>query len=196
VDAGRFRKSWERIERAEALVGLVEGYMAPLDYTPDVVITGGEPMIHAGHPAFYGLIEWLAERGIRVTVETNATIAPDFSAFPAYRRVTFAMAVKLSNSGEPERRRIVPASIAALAKEGKDSFFKFTLSRELAGTTARAEIEAIRSGYGNEVICMPLGKDLAELREHAEAVALFCMRHGYRYGDRLHIRLWNDEEKR
>ncbi|WP_456382812.1 7-carboxy-7-deazaguanine synthase QueE [Hydrogenimonas sp.] len=195
VDAKRFGKRWERVETGD-LIGVVESYRTPLDYTPDVVITGGEPMIHATDPGFYGLVEWLVSEGFRVTVETNATIAPDFSAYPAYRHIVFAMAVKLSNSGEAKRKRVVPSAIEALAEGGKEAFFKFTVSRELAESSAHDEIEEIRSGRRDEVICMPLGKDIEELRIHAEAVALFCMKHGYRYGDRLHIRLWNDEEKR
>ena len=196
VDKKRFGKSWQPCERATDLVTVVRHYLEPLGYRPHVVLTGGEPMLYHAHPAFYGLVGWLVREGFVVTVETNATLAPDFSRFAAYRGVTFAMAVKLSNSKEPEKRRVVPDAVARLAKEGRDSFFKFTLDRELVEGSAHEEIEKIRGGYDNEVFCMPLGETLQTLRKNAEPVALFCMKHGYRYGDRLHIRLWNDEEKR
>jgi len=90
-------------------------------------LTGGEPMIYAENPVFYEMVSWIIEQGFRVTIETNSTVAPSFETFPAYKNVTFAMAVKLSNSGEPKERRIVPNVIKQLAKEGKDSFFKFTV---------------------------------------------------------------------
>ena len=170
--------------------------MAPLDYRPDVVITGGEPMIYGNDPVFYGFVEWLSAEGFRVTIETNATLSPDFSKYPAYRAVIFAMAVKLSNSGEPLEKRVVPDVIERMAKEGCHSFFKFTLDSDLIASGAHNEIESICREYENEVFCMPLGDTQETLSEHAESVAMFCLKHGYRYGDRLQIRLWNDENRR
>jgi organic radical activating enzyme len=34
------------------------------------------------------------------------------------------------------------------------------------------------------------------LQRNALFVAEFCLKHGYRYTDRLHVRLWNREERR
>ncbi|WP_353661775.1 7-carboxy-7-deazaguanine synthase QueE [Hydrogenimonas sp. SS33] len=196
VDSGLFRERWREIASTDMLIKIVEAYMESIDYRPDVVITGGEPMIYAENPIFYGFIQRLAAEGFRVTVETNATLAPPFEAYPVYREVIFAMAVKLANSGEPERRRIVPGVIRRLAKEGKDSFFKFTVDKRSADEGAAEEIAEICDGFDNEIYCMPLGDRLETLQLHAPAVAAFCLREGYRYSDRLHVRLWNREEKR
>jgi organic radical activating enzyme len=194
VDARRFGKRWERIRSAGELVNVVRDYCAPLTYRPDVVITGGEPMLYGEHPVFYGLVGWLVREGFRVTIETNATLAPDFSRFAAYRQVVFAMAVKLSNSGEPMEKRVVPSAIMQLASQGRDSFFKFTL--DPACVTNAGEIREITEGFANEIFCMPLGEDLEALQKNALLVAEFCLEHGFRYSDRLHVRLWNREERR
>jgi len=106
------------------------------------------------------------------------------------------MAVKLSNSGEPKERRVVPDVIKRLSKEGKNSFFKFTLDKDLIKKDAYSQIEEICNGYTNEIYCMPLGDNIIDLQLNALSVAEFCLKYGYNYSDRLHVRLWNREEKR
>ncbi|WP_457595943.1 7-carboxy-7-deazaguanine synthase QueE [Hydrogenimonas sp.] len=194
VDVKRFKKSWHRYQRATELIAIVRAYVENAGYRPHVVLTGGEPMIYHDHPAFYGLVGWLVREGFVVTIETNATIAPDFDRYRAYGGVTFAMAVKLSNSGERVGKRVVHSAIMALASRGKDSFFKFTLDPRC--DTNADEIAEIVEGYPNEIYCMPLGENGEELAANAPAVAEFCLHHGYRYSDRLHVRLWNRQERR
>ncbi|WP_457594352.1 7-carboxy-7-deazaguanine synthase QueE [Hydrogenimonas sp.] len=196
VYANLYGEGWREAASVEELEAVVAGHLEGLAYRPDIVITGGEPMLYGEHPLFYGMVERLVARGFRITVETNATIAPDIRRFGAYKEVTFAMAVKLSNSGERFGKRVVPEAIERLARGTKDSFFKFTLDRELAQKGGAEEIARISAGYENEIYCMPLGDRESQLRLHAPAVAEFCLRHGYRYSDRLHVRLWNREEKR
>ena len=191
-----FKEDWQVVKEAEELIEIIQNYVANLSYRPDIVLTGGEPMLYAEDPIFYRTVEWMVENHYRVTVETNATLAPSFDAYPAYRNVTFAMAVKLSNSGEPKERRIVPEAIASLAKDGKESFFKFTLNAELIERDAYEQISEICDGYENPIYCMPLGESIPKLHEHAKYVVPFCLKHGYYYSDRLHVRLWNREEKR
>jgi len=193
VDSKRFKKGWQIFERAGDLVAIVRGYVEKAGYRPHAVITGGEPMIYREDPAFYGLVGWLVREGFEVTIETNATLAPDFERLGYYEGVTFAMAVKLANSGEPLSKRVVPSAIMQLATRGRDSFFKFTVDPAL---TYKEEIEEIVAGFGNEVYCMPLGDNATQLAQNAPAVAAFCLEKGYRYSDRLHVRLWNREEKR
>jgi len=191
-----FKDCWEEVTNYKYLINIIESYLKNISYKPDIVLTGGEPMIYAQNQIFYELIEWLVKQDFRITIETNSTIAPSFKEFQAYKNVTFAMAVKLSNSGEPKERRIVPDAINRLAKESKNSFFKFTLDQELINKDAQSQIEEICSGFSNEIYCMPLGDNINELQSNALRVAEFCLKYGYNYSDRLHVRLWNREEKR
>jgi organic radical activating enzyme len=129
---------------------------------------------------------------MRVTFETNGTFAPDFEKFPAYRACVYALSVKLSNSGEPELKRIRPEALRTIGSYAKEAFFKFALSRELIDTSAKEEIEALRKILPDlEVYCMPIGESRDSIRHHDKAVFTFCMRHGYRYSDRLHIRIFD-----
>lgn len=194
VDVKRYGDRWEMIDSAADLVDITVGYLKDLSYKPDVVITGGEPMLYRHDPSFYGFVAWLIREKFRVTIETNATLAPDFERYKAYRDVVFAMAVKLADSGEPEEKRVRYDAIVQLATQAPDSFFKFTLSNT-DESTAR-EISEVTEGFANEIYCMPLGAHREELEKRAPEVVDFCLRYGYRYSDRLHVRLWNREEKR
>jgi len=191
-----FQDFWEEVTSLGYLINIIEDYLKDISYRPDIVLTGGEPMIYAQNPIFYEMVKWLVEHNFRVTIETNSTIAPSFEEFVIYKNITFAMAVKLSNSGEPKKRRIVPDAIKMLSKKGKNSFFKFTLDQNLIKEDAHSQIEEICNGYTNEIYCMPLGDNIKNLQLNALSVAEFCLKHGYNYSDRLHVRLWNREEKR
>ncbi len=196
VYSNLYRRSWHSVADISELERIVRKYENRISYLPDIVITGGEPMIYADNSLFCSMLELLAERGHRITIETNATIAPPLKRYEIYKEITFAMAVKLSCSGEQKNRRVVPKAIEAIATMTKNSFFKFTLDRELVQKDGAKQIAEICEGYDNEIYCMPLGGSEEELRKNAPAVAKFCISHGYRYSDRLHVRLWNREEKR
>ncbi|WP_456433105.1 7-carboxy-7-deazaguanine synthase QueE [Nitratifractor sp.] len=164
-----------------------------LGYLPHVVITGGEPLIYATDAIFNSVIEGLIRRGITVTFETNGTIAPDFERYPFYARCVYALSIKLSNSGEPYERRIVPGTLRSIAENARESFLKFTLDRQIVESgAAEQEIAQIRVMLPEaEVFCMPVGESRAALERNDRAVYDFCLRHGYRYGDRLHIRIFD-----
>ncbi len=196
VYSGLYAKRWHPVAELSELEEIIFEYEDSLSYRPDIVITGGEPMIYVDHPIFRAFLERLVFGGYRVTVETNATIAPPLRRDPFYEHITFAMAVKLSNSGEPEHKRISPSAIEVLATRTKESFFKFTLDRSLADGGGADQIARITMRFDNEVYCMPLGSDIEELQANAPAVAEFCIREGYRYSDRLQVRLWGRKERR
>jgi len=188
-----FAGEWEAIERPESLLEEWDAMVEKAGYTPHLVITGGEPMIHAADPVFYRIVEELTDRGVSITFESNGTLAPDFESFPAYDRCTFSLSVKLSNSGEPRERRIRPEALEALDRSGAEIFFKFVLDRELIRSGKALEEIGQIAGYipRAQVYCMPMGEGRPQLREHDEKVFAFCIRHGYRYSDRLHIRIFD-----
>jgi organic radical activating enzyme len=148
--------------------------------------------MYAHDETFYRVVSWLVKCGVRITFETNGTVSPDFDAFPAYRQCTFALSVKLSNSGEPKARRIRSEALKSIGSNAKDAFWKFALSFELVESTAKAEIDELRALLpALEVFCMPIGESRASIWHHDRAVFAFCMRYGFRYSDRLHIRVFD-----
>ncbi len=172
----KYKKEWQSLS-IEEIKKEIKQY---LKFNPDLVITGGEPGLYFDR--LYPLVEWFD--GL-VTIETNATIYPDFDKYPKYKKVAFAMSVKLSNSGEEYKKRVKKESIKNISQNAKKSFFKFVIDRDL-----KNEIEKIIQDYNLPVYCMPLGENKEELEINAPFVFDFCLKNGYRYSDRIHIRLF------
>ena len=187
-----FAKKWQRIEDASTLIKHLQKEFKKIGYNPHVVITGGEPLLYYNNEAFYQVVEFLIQEDITVTFESNATIVIDFEKFPAYKKAIFALSIKLSNSLEPKAKRVNKKAIQAIATNAKESFFKFTLSKELVKTTAFKEIHEIRAlAPSLEIFCMPVGECRKTIWGHDMAVFEFCKEHNFRYSDRLHIRVFD-----
>ncbi|WP_297948226.1 4Fe-4S cluster-binding domain-containing protein [uncultured Campylobacter sp.] len=164
---------------------------AKLYQKPIIVITGGEPMLHHKEALFYEFVCELLARGHAVHFETNGTILVDFEKFPAYKSCVFAVSPKLSNSAEPRERRLNFAALRSLRQNAKDSFYKFVISPEF---DAQPEISEILAACESEVYCMPRGADRRELESGAQFCVDFCLKNGYNYSDRLHIRIWGEKD--
>ena len=164
---------------------------AKLYQKPIVVITGGEPLLHHKEALFYEFVCELLARGYEVHFETNGTIFVDFEKFPAYKSCVFAVSPKLSNSAEPRERRLNFAALRSLKQNAKDSFYKFVISPEF---DAQPEIAEILAACESEVYCMPCGADRRELESGAQFCVDFCLKNGYNYSDRLHIRIWGEKD--
>ena len=172
----KYKKEWQNLS-IEEIKKEIKQY---LKFSPDLVITGGEPGLY--FDKLYPLIEWFSGN---ITIETNATVYPDFDKYPEYKKVAFAMSVKLSNSGEEYKKRVKKESIKNISQNAKKSFFKFVVNINL-----REEIEDITKEINLPVYCMPLGESKEELEKNAPFVFDFCLKNGYRYSDRIHIRLF------
>lgn len=174
----------ELLERVFALIK---------DKKPIVVITGGEPLLHHKDEEFIKFIKALQEANLSVHFESNGSIEIDFEKYPFYKNCVFALSVKLSNSGVSEDKRLNFKALQAFKENAKESFYKFVLD-ERNFQSSLAEIEQILSKCKMQVFCMPLGKNEKELRKNAPALANLCIKMGYNYSDRIHIRLWDDKE--
>lgn len=191
VDKKHFGQSWERLS-GEELAEKVSSYVKTLTYKPHIVITGGEPLIHFDNQDFYRFLTLID--GFFVFVETNASVEMDFERFNLYKNISFCMSVKLSNSGEKYAKRVNKRAIEAICKNAKEAFFKFVLDeRMIEEGRAQKEIEDIIKDYDIPIFCMPLGKNADELEKNSKSVISFCVKNGYNYTDRIHIRLWNDK---
>ncbi len=172
----RYKNEWKNL----SVVDIKKEIEKYLKFSPDLVITGGEPGLYFDR--LYPIIKWF--KGA-ITIETNATLSPDFEKFPAFKKVAFAMSVKLSNSNEEYKKRVKTEVINKIAKNAKKSFFKFVINKDL-----KKEIEDITTGIDLPIYCMPLGASKKELENNAPFVFDFCLKNGYRYSDRIHIRLF------
>jgi organic radical activating enzyme len=149
-----------------------------------IVITGGEPLIQQA--ALVPLATRLAGSGRRVEIETNGTIPPSAELTGAATR--FNVSPKLSGSGVPDDRRLVPAALAAFAATGK-AIFKFVIchQRELD------EVAALEAAHGlSPVWVMPEGVSEHTVLEGMRAVAREALARGWCLSGRLHVLLWGD----
>ena len=153
------------------------------------VITGGEPLLQQAE-----LLEMISH--IRAVdthhafeVETNGTRlpSPDFHAAVDQ----FNISPKLANAGMPENLRLHPASLDFFASSPK-AWFKFVVSE----IDDLAEIQALCARHAipqSRVLLMPEGRSSSELDRRAAWLAGLCRDLGFRFSDRLHIRIWGDQ---
>ncbi|GIT98948.1 7-carboxy-7-deazaguanine synthase QueE [Sulfurovum sp. TSL1] len=187
-----YAKSWIKVDDSRTLIESLQNEFSHIGYKPHMVITGGEPLMYHSDKVFYAVIEWLVAEGIEVTFETNGTIMIDFETYPAYRSCIFALSLKLANSGEPEGKRIIPEALRSIRDHAKESFLKFTIDADLVNTSAEDEIASIRQILPElPVYCMPVGESRNTIWKNDKAVFEFCMKHNFRYSDRLHIRVFD-----
>jgi len=189
---GHFSSSWQKVNVSDGLtLNLKNGFDA-LGYIPDVVITGGEPLMYAKDDTFYNVVKWLVAYGVQITFETNGTIEIDFEKYPAYKECIFALSLKLENSGEPKEKRIILKALTNVQTHAKEAFLKFTIDEKLVETTALDEIREIQDILPDlEVYCMPVGESRDTIWKNDKAVFEFCMKHNFHYSDRLHIRVFD-----
>jgi len=155
---------------------------------PRVVITGGEPLLQQA--AFLALIRHLRRErpDTFIEVETNATRIPSPGFADAVDQ--FNASPKLANSGVDEALRLRPAALAWFAASPK-AWFKFVVAQAADLT----EIQRLRERFGlpaGRILLMPEGRTAADLDRTAPWLAELCRANGFRFCDRLHIRLWGD----
>lgn len=163
------------------------------NFNPIIVLSGGEPLLYYKNAEFLEFLRLLLAENLEVHFESNASIELDFDAYPLYEKCSFALGVKLSNSGVCEEKRLNFKALKTFKERAKKSFYKFVLSADFLDK-AKDEIAMILSRVENEVYCMPLGENEKILQQNARAVAEFCINNGYHYCDRIHIRIWGDKE--
>lgn len=151
-----------------------------------LVITGGEPMMQQK-----GILELV--RGLRkespnywVEIETNGTIAPTPEL--AEEVDQFNVSVKLSNSGNPEPRRLKEKALTAFAGLG-NADFKFVVF----GDEDLPEILDLVETYNippERVFLMPEGRTEEEVKRHQTELVELAKKEGFNVTTRLHILIW------
>lgn len=153
-----------------------------------VVLTGGEPLLQEDD--LVGLMDALRRDGAEwfFEIETNGTQMPGEAFLKAVDQMN--VSPKLANSGMAEGLRFKGDMLAGLAAIGK-AWFKFVVQdeadiAEILGIMVESGIPAER------VILMPEGRIVAEIDKIAPWLADRCRDLGFRFSDRLHVRLWGD----
>lgn len=154
------------------------------------VVTGGEPLIAKGVGELVGALK---VEGLHVTIETAATV---FMALPVD---LWSLSPKLANSTpgpdhpvwarKHEALRYQPEVLRQFLADGKS----FQLKVVVGAPADLDEVERMVAEIGapaESVMLMPEGTSVAELDAVATWLVPACIARGWRYCDRLHIRLF------
>jgi len=166
---------------------------ASSSHSPPAGNTGGEPTLYWKNNEFQKLLAYYVSRNHDVTIETNASKDIHFKR-EYQRNVKFSMSVKLANSGELEHKRINIDNITNIIENSPHSYLKFVVGKDTIDETEK-EIDGLLREipvYG-DVYLMPLGETKDNLEHNAEAVINLCIKKGFKYSDRTHIRIWSDK---
>lgn len=153
-----------------------------------VILTGGEPLLQQSQLA--ELISRLRQRDGRYVfeTETNGTRmpTPQLNANISLHVVS----PKLSNSGVDETLRLPATSLEFFSRSDK-SVFKFVVGSSVDLDEVH-ELAHRHSIDHSRIYLMPLGTTTKQLDQNSPRLVEACLRHGFRFSDRLHIRLFGD----
>lgn len=156
-----------------------------------VVITGGEPMIA---PELPELTKELRDLAYHVTIETAGTVDVELNAD------LFSISPKLANStpeastgwqDKHDSRRIHLAALQSLMTRG-DYQFKFVVGSPDDLLEIQDLLEKLGKIPPHKVLLMPEARSVEELTDKQDVLQELCKEHGYRYCDRLHLRLYGN----
>ncbi len=192
----KFKREWTPYTDFEDLVSDVDEIMPVYSkqniLKPDIVWTGGESLICWGDDVMQRALSYYMSRGHAITIETNASLNINFTR-EWQKNIAFSMSVKLSNSGEPEHKRINLDTITKIIENCPDSYLKFVVSEK----TWDNDWEEIRSLLKSipvfaKVYLMPMAENKVDLDKNTKFVIEKCAEYGFNYSDRAHIRAWDD----
>jgi len=154
-----------------------------------VVVTGGEPMMHAELDEF--IMGFAGDK--HITIETAG-----IKHIPNLRCDLMSISPKLSNSTPAEvnlakehRQQRLDIKILQLLVANYDYQLKFVIESESDIDEAQACVEALGPVDRNRVFLMPQARRREELVEKSASLAEYCEKTGFVLGQRLHILLWD-----
>lgn len=186
-DTDYVHDSGQKYKREEQILNLDEHEIAELATQygcANFVFTGGEPLIQ--EKAWLKLMARLKTETAHFEIETNGTLMPSPDFIKAIHQINISP--KLANSGVPKDQRYQPSVLKQLAQLEKTDF-KFVVGNqsdldEIQQIVKQAAINP------NRTFIMAQARDLSELETNQGWVAEQAQKAGFRYSDRLHLRLY------
>lgn len=185
-----FRDEWQKYETAFVLIDEVDKLIP--NYKVDIVITGGEPLLYWKDEEFQKFMKHYIEAGYRLTIETNGSIDIDLKE-DWQKKLLFSMSVKLSNSGENLEKRVNIRTLTNIINFVDESYLKFVVSGESLEEATQEIDDILVQIPPCEVYLMPLGDTADVIDKNSLSVIELAIKKGFKYSDRLHIRVWNNK---
>ena len=153
-----------------------------------VVITGGEPLLHARKAAFHALLEGIHQLRRPVHIETNGTILPP----PPVEELVavFVVSPKLDNANVERRKGKLAGGWGVLSQRTEVHLKVVCETREDVREAVRlATVSGFRS---DRLWVMPQAADTATLMERWPMIAEEAAAEGVNATSRLHLLAWGD----
>jgi len=183
-DASRYNL---RTETLEVTAAEVAELLAP---GTDLVLSGGEPLLHQHNPGLLYVLDMAKVKGCRVHVETNGTLVPeaDFAA----RCSIYAVSPKMAHAGDHKgRSAALHPDWPGIAQWNWHAYLKVVVRNATDVMEVSRWAEEI--GWPRErVWVMPLGTTTDELLGRWDEIASMAARLGVNASQRLHILAWGD----
>ena len=191
-----FKKEWtpytEYTDLVDRILSCIPDYDKHSLTKPDIVFTGGEPLLYWNDEIYQRTLAYFISRGHKVTIETNGALDINFSR-EYQKEIIFSTSVKLKCSGEPEHKRINLETLTQIAENTKESYLKFVVQ----ASTWEEDFKEIKRVLKDipvymDVYLMPMGDTKQVLDTNAKFIIEKAMNVGFKYSDRLHIRIWDN----
>ena len=158
---------------------------------PNLVITGGEPLIQT-HAVTQLTVAWYDMDGT-VEIETNGT-RPPLNPQHSYDRPHYNISPKLPGSGVNPLHAIRPATLKQFTEELSYAF-KFVITNEQDITAVELIAEHVQIPP-NRIWLMPEGIMREAVITTGSWVADAAIKHGYNFTTRLHVLAWGNQRAR
>ena len=185
-----FRDEWKKYKTSDELINEVSSFLPK--YKVDIVLTGGEPLLYWQDKEFQKFMKYYVDNGFKLTIETNASLNIELYEV-WHKEIVFSMSVKLSNSGEKLSKRVNIDTLNNIISTSKDSYLKFVVDKEFIKKETLEIEEILHQILPCEVYLMPLGDTSEIIDKNSLSVIELALAKGYKYSDRLHIRVWNNK---
>lgn len=154
-------------------------------------LTGGEPLLQQARllefiDAFIVKYKFLP----RIDFETNGTIMPD-SRWHEELGATYTVSPKLSNNGDPFKKRFKDTVLQWHADNVSNSNFKFVVQNESDVNEVIGEYVAKFEIPYHDVYLMPCAGSRKELQEVSAQVVEWCKEYGFNFSNRMHLQIWD-----
>lgn len=185
-----FRDEWKKYTSSESLIEEVSKYLP--SYKADIVITGGEPLLYWQDQEFQNFLKYWIINNYSVTIETNGSIDIVLNQ-EWHKNIIFSLSVKLSNSGESLQKRINIKSLKTIIDFTTESYLKFVINKDFLPLASKEIEDILKQIPSCDVYVMPLGDTAEAIDKNSLSVIEFVIDKGFKYSDRLHIRVWNNK---
>jgi organic radical activating enzyme len=168
----------------------VDEILATVGEVDEVVLTGGEPLLHQNNPAWAELLRSLSSRSIFISIETNGTISPN----PVTRTFVghYSISPKLANAGLHK-----PGQSTGLAEwpnelKHRSACLKFVVTGAKDVQTA-AELADAYGWPRWQTWVMPEGTTTEALLYNFRAITDAAIKNGLNVSQRLHVFAYGNE---